>query len=392
MTGLSPTRRALLIGAGAATLTLAGGRAAFAQGVGSRKLVVVILRGGLDGLAAVAPVSDPRYVALRGNLALTAGTGFDLGDGMMLHPRLETLSALYAEGKAAILHAAASPYRERSHFDGQDVLESGAVQVYGARDGWLNRALQRAPSASEAVGVGAAVPLLLRGAAPATSWAPNVLPETDADTLSRLMDLYAGDALLGPALASAVEVDAMASGMDMGGRMPAQGPNSYEPLARAAGRLMAAENGAGVTVISFDGWDTHANQGAEEGALANRLAGLDRAIAGLREELGGHWTQTAVIMATEFGRTVTVNGTRGTDHGSGGAAFLFGGAVRGGRILGDWPGLARLHENRDLIPANDLRSLFKGVLRDHWGANRSDLDGFVFPDSTDARPLEGLIA
>lgn len=393
------TRRALLAsGALAAVVAGVSARAALAAGPHpDRKLVFVILRGGLDGLAAVPPIGDPAYQRLRGKLALPAAGEANgvlpLSDGLALHPALKGLHELYGQGEAAILHAAATPYRERSHFDGQDVLESGASKVFGRDDGWLNRALQALPAPREAVAIGAAVPLVLQGSAPATSWAPNVLPGADDDTLGRLMDLYAGDPVLGPALASALELDKVASGMGMegdgrGGRRLID----YEPVARAAGRLLAAEGGASLAVVSADGWDTHANQGAAQGALALRLAALDRALLGLKAELGAHWAKSVIIVATEFGRTVAINGTGGTDHGTAAAAFLLGGAVKGGKLLGDWPALARLHEGRDLLPVNDLRALFKGALASHWGLDRAALDARVFPDSAAVRPLDGLLA
>ncbi|MGD2133488.1 MAG: DUF1501 domain-containing protein [Maricaulaceae bacterium] len=387
-------RHVLALSGGVATWTLMGAPA-HAQDA-SRPLVVVILRGGLDGLAAVAPYGDSRYRALRGELAL-AEPGEEngvlpLGDGLGLHPSLQNMHALYTEGQAAVLHAASTPYRSRSHFDGQDVLESGGDVVYGLSDGWLNRAIQRSEAGDGAVAVGSAVPLMLRGQAEASSWSPTVLGEAGADTLNRLMDLYAGDDLLGPALAAAAATDEVADASGMGGRSRGRGGQAnFAASLQPAGRLIA-EGAASAAVVSLDGWDTHANQGAATGQLANRLRALDEGLAALKEALGDKWSSSVVLVATEFGRTASVNGTRGTDHGTGGAAFVFGGAVRGGRILGDWPGLAQLHEDRDVRPANDLRGLFKGVLRDHWGVDRSDLDRFVFPESSGVRAMDGVIA
>jgi uncharacterized protein (DUF1501 family) len=389
-------RRSLLAGfAAAGVWSVFGPSLAVAKGAVDRPLVFIILRGGLDGLAAVAPVEDPRYAALRGELALKppgeAGGALALGEGMGLHPALAGLHGLYGAGELSVLHAAATPYRDRSHFDGQDVLESGGEAVYGHPDGWLNRALQTLGPPPEAVAVGAALPLVLRGEAAASSWSPSVLRSADEDTLARLAALYDGDPVLAPALAQAVETNALAGDGGMGGGRRGGGPINYEASLRPAGRLIA-EGAAALAVVSLDGWDTHANQGAEGGALALRLAALDRGLTALKAALGPKWSSSAIMVATEFGRTAAVNGTRGTDHGTGGAAFLLGGAVAGGRILGDWPGLGRLHEDRDVRPANDLRALFKGVLRDHWGVDRADLDGRVFPGSAGVPPLDGLIA
>lgn len=393
-------RRLLLSGLAGAGLALPGARAAFAQAprAEGRKLIVVILRGALDGLAALAPVSDPRYAPLRGSLGQTGGA--DVGEGFRLHPSLENLADLWRAGEALALHAAASPYRERSHFDGQDVLESGAAAVGESRNGWLNRALAlMGGAAPSAIAVGQSMPLILRGAAPASTWAPEVLPEADDDTISRLMDLYAEDETLSAALAAAIETDAAAEGameiaeaMGASGPRRQYGPQAFQTVAYAASNLLTAPQGPDVAVVSFDGWDTHFNQGAETGQLANRLSGLDAAIAAFRQGLGAAWAQSAILVTTEFGRTVRENGSRGTDHGTGGVHFLLGGAVRGGRMIGDWPGLSRLYQDRDLVPANDLRALFKGVLAAQWGLDRTDLDQAVFPGSAGVPALNGLIA
>jgi len=396
----TPSRRGLLK-AGLAGLVLAApgaqAGAAFARvrRAEGRKLVLVILRGALDGLAAISPQTDPRYEALRGRLAYEGG--HLLGEGMTLHPTLETLAQLWADGQLKAVHAAASPYRERSHFDGQDVLESGGGAVGALRDGWLNRALAlMGEDAPGAVGVGPAIPLVLRGEAAASSWAPAVLPQADASTIFRLMDLYQHDAVLADALAAAIETEAAAAGMaEMdGGRPPlgGAGPNAYAGIAGSAANLLAAPQGPDVAVISLDGWDTHVNQGAETGQLSLRLAGLDAAIAEMRTRLGPRWNDSAVLVITEFGRTVRMNGANGTDHGTGGCAFLTGGAVAGSGFMGDWPGLSRLYEDRDLYPANDLRSLIKGVLAEFWGLERADLERSVFPDSAAAPAFTGLIA
>lgn len=394
---LSLTRRGALIGAGALTLANAAGSVAFADAPGARKFVLVILRGALDGLAACAPVSDPHYRAARGTLALAPDQVLPLSDGMGLHPRLQYLHRQWSAGKLAVMHAAASPYRERSHFDGQDVLESGGAQVFGVNDGWLNRALQLLPAdaANTGIGIGASVPLVLRGSAHATNWAPSFAPSADHDTLMRLTDLYASDALLGPALAQAMETAAIASDANMSamGGTGRVGPGAYRTLTEAAARLMAAPGGPVAGVVSLDGWDTHAGQGAGDGALALRLGALDAALASLEAGLGAHWEKTVVIVASEFGRTVAENGTRGTDHGTGGVAFAFGGAVRGGRFVGDWPGLApgALYQGRDLAPVNDVRGLFAGALRDHWGLERAAISARVFPGLAPGAAIEGLV-
>ncbi|MBT8040913.1 MAG: DUF1501 domain-containing protein [Gammaproteobacteria bacterium] len=368
---------------------------AFARGPSEQKLMVVVLRGALDGLGAVIPYRESRLYDLRRKLVPPKpgekGGALPLGsEGFALHPALGGMHASWREGQLAILHAASSPYRERSHFDGQDVLESGGVEVLASRDGWLNRALQHTDGI-EAAAVAGALPLLLRGDAHAVTWAPSILPEPDDDTLGRLMHMYQDDEPLHAALQDAQALDRAAGGIEGDARGVARG-RSYEPLMQAGANLVAS-GAAGVVVLSLGGWDTHRNQGAQGGALAARLGQLDRGLAAVRETLGDMWSRTAVLVVTEFGRTVRVNGSLGTDHGTGGAALLVGGAVKGGRILGDWPGLApsALFEDRDLYPANDLRGLFKGVLRDHLGVSRGDLDRYVFPGSKAVAPLSGLV-
>ncbi|MBY0422962.1 MAG: DUF1501 domain-containing protein, partial [Parvularculaceae bacterium] len=276
---------------------------------------------------------------------------------------------------------------------GQDVLESGGAAVYAIADGWLNRALGAGP-ARKGVAVSPALPLVLRGRAPASNYAPSFAPPPSADTLARLMDLYDGDSLLGPALASAAETEAIAGGAGMAGAsQAARGgyAGQWKELAAAAAKLLAQPEGPQAGVLAFDGWDTHANQGAADGQLAGRLAALDAALRALKDGLGEDWARTVVVVATEFGRTAAVNGTGGTDHGTGGAAFVLGGAVKGGRILGDWPGLGALYQDRDVPPANDLRALFAGILAEHWGLSRSDLATKVFPGSGALRRIEGIV-
>jgi uncharacterized protein (DUF1501 family) len=369
---------------------------AFAKGVEDRYLLLVILRGALDGLGAVIPyheskLNDWRRVLLPPEPGAESGA-LALGtDGFALHPSLKFMHSAWEADQLSILHAASSPYRERSHFDGQDVLESGGTGVLASRDGWLNRALQKTDGV-EAAAVGGALPLVLRGEAHAVSWAPSFLPEPDDDTLERLMRMYDEDEQLHVALQDAQSLDMAAGDVDGDARSIARG-RAYVPLMEAGANL-AASGASGVVVMSLGGWDTHNNQGAQTGILAGRLRQLDEGLAAVKEALGPKWEKTAVVVATEFGRTVRVNGSRGSDHGTGGVSFLAGGAVRGGRLLGDWPGLEQgaLYEDRDLYPANDLRALFKGVLRDHLGVSRSDLDRFVFPDSRDSAAMKGLVS
>ncbi len=401
------TRRAILGGMGCgAFLGSLGPAFAVAGAPTERRLVVVILRGALDGLAAVPPYTDAEYRHLRGALALPEKDGLlDLDGRFGLHPSLSPLHALYRAGEMTALHAVATPYRSRSHFDGQDILENGVTGARDLKDGWLNRALGLIGGERIGLAVGQSVPLILRGEVPVASWAPPEMPAADSDFLSRLSVLYASDAVFGPALRQGLHAQAMAdnalgdtregqgrmSGERMYGRFPR--PQPLSATAQAVGRLLAAQGGARVAVIELGGWDTHANQGVLNGQLANRLRDLGEGLAALKPALGSAWRETAIAVVTEFGRTVAVNGTNGTDHGTGAAAFLLGGAVTGGRVIARWPGLgtSQLYEGRDLVPTLDLRSLMKGLLIDHLGLPADGVERVVFPDSRSAPPLRDTL-
>lgn len=369
---------------------------ALADAATDSRLVLIILRGALDGLAAVPPHGDGNYASKRGALAITAPA--QKLDGLFaLNPGLTHLYEWYRAKELIVFHAAATPYRERSHFDGQDLLENGTSKVGTARDGWLNRALTVLPAARTrttqqlALALSQNLPLVLRGAAQVNSWAPSRLPEADVDTLQRIADLYSTDAYFAGRLQAALAADDVAASEAMGGGRDPLG--QFNQIAAAAGRLLAGEEGARIAVIEATGWDTHANQGAEQGQLVNRLRALDGGLGALRNSLGAAWQRTAVMVVTEFGRTVAVNGTRGTDHGTATCAFLGGGAVHGGRVIADWPGLATpsLYQGRDLAPTLDLRGVFKGVLASHLGVREGELESTVFPDSGAAKPIDHLI-
>jgi uncharacterized protein (DUF1501 family) len=356
------------------------------------------MRGAVDGLAAVPPYGDPDYARLRGSLAIAAPGATDgalrLDNLFGLHPQLTFLHESFAAGELVVCHAAATPYRDRSHFDGQDVLESGLVVPHAAQTGWLNRALAAAPKmlghgSERGVALGSNVPLMMRGPAAVASWAPTRLAQLDEDTLQRIADLYSHDPMLGQRLKDAQTADTMA-GDDASGMMGAGG-NRYEEVIRATAGFLVNDSGPRVAVFDTTGWDTHANEGGARGQLSNRFSALDAALRSLKTQLGTTWRNTAVLAVTEFGRTAAVNGTGGSDHGTGTAAFLLGGAVRGGRVLSDWPGLAtaRLYQQRDVAPTLDLRAVFKGTLMEHMGVAASALES-VFPDSGKVQPLRDL--
>jgi uncharacterized protein (DUF1501 family) len=377
-------------------------RAVLAAAPTEKRLVVVLLRGALDGLAAVPPLADPRYRELRGSLALPAvgedGGCLALDRVFALNPALAAIHPYWAKGELLFVHAAGNGYRTRSHFDAQDLMEAGLAAKTGLSDGWLNRALGALQPAADdrrlGIAVGAAAPLLLRGKTRVASWAPPGLAEASPEFLTILAGLYAGDPLLGPALGDGLRGQSMsAAALGDGGKRGPQGfgPKSFKPVAEAAGRLLAAPDGPRIAALEMNGWDTHVGQGSIAGRLAQNLAGLADGLQALATALGPAWRDTIVVAVTEFGRTVAVNGTGGTDHGTASVALVMGGAVRGGAMRGDWPGLGRLEEDRDLRVATDARAVLKGVLRDHLGIDSAALDQRIFPDAPALKPMDGLI-
>jgi len=381
-------------------------RFAFANVATDRRLVVIILRGALDGLAAVPPHGDPDYKSVRGALALDmTGTNavHDLDGQFGLHPSLVNMKAMWDARELVVFHNIASPYRDRSHFDGQNVLETGGIGAHALSDGWLNRALKPMGLADGdgALAIAVSPPLMLLGNAKVSSWMPSVMPQPDAEFLARVRALYANDPVLRASLESALDTEVKADqAMDdkpQTQAQMAQRAGSYgnlAPLFTGAGKLLAREDGPRVAVLDASGWDTHVNEGAGDGQLARRLRALDTALDALKTALGPAWKKTAVVMATEFGRTVAPNGNGGTDHGTAGAAYLFGGAVHGGMVKAEWVGLkpAVLKDGRDQPPRTDMRALFKGVLGDHMHIARRDLDSAVFPDSAGVAPAVSLFA
>jgi uncharacterized protein (DUF1501 family) len=389
------SRRGALLGLGAA-VSMGRASLALASAATDRRLVVVILRGALDGLAAVIPYGDPALARLRASLLPPApgqpGGMLDLGGFFALHPALANLHGMYAAGEALPVHAVAGHVRTRSHFEAQDLMESGTDQRLTS--GWLNRAvlgLPKGPAAAQPLSVGIATPLLLRGPAPVGAYAPRSFSQPMPDLYARLVALHAGDPVTGPALREGLAERGFTAAILAGQAPDAPGGNKYAfpVLAGAAGRLMAAADGPRIAAMELGGWDTHAAQAQR---LGDPLKQLDDGMAALRDGLGGAWSRTAVLVMTEFGRTVRVNGTNGTDHGSGAAAFVLGGAVAGGRVRADWPGLAdgRLLEGRDLQPTMDLRALAKGLLASHLGLNQAALLQ-AFPGSEQVAPAVGLL-
>ena len=394
------SRRDFLGAAGSGLAIASMPRLALGRTGGDARFVLVILRGAMDGLALAPPYGDGGYRRVRGELALDA-PGSDQGvlrlDGLFgLHPSLPGLHAACERREALIVHAVASPYRDRSHFDGQDLLESGSGPRGTLRDGWLNRAI--APlggtlGEETAIALAQTTPYVLRGSRSVTTWAPSGLRDADEDTMARLEDLYADDPFFSVRLEQAQRSQSIASGMAAGSNRRRRGGGALAATMASAARFLSAPDGPRIAVVESGGWDTHANQGRSSGSLANNLAALDEGLLALERQLGTDWHSTVVAVVTEFGRTARVNGTRGTDHGTATAAILAGGAVDGGRVVSDWPGLRDrdLYEGRDLAPTTDLRGVFKAVLIDHLEIDAAYVNHSVFPDSDRVRPMDGLI-
>lgn len=392
-----------LVAGGAGVFTLASlPGAVFAAVSGDLRFVVVLLRGALDGMAAVAPIGDPLYLEKRGAIALKppgdSGGTIALDQFFALHPALGAVEPYYRSGELLFVHAAGNGYHTRSHFDAQDLMETGLTVKQGESDGWLNRAivlLQGGDKARLGLAVGGAVPLILRGKAQVASWEPQGVGAIDNDLIAALGRIYARDPLLGPALAEGIKAQAFSSSV-LGDDTMAKGgmgfgPKAFAALAQAAGKLIAAPRGPRIAALDMGGWDTHVNQGAETGRLAQNMEGFAAGLDALAKAMGPAWHQTVVVAVTEFGRTVAVNGNNGTDHGTASVVFVMGGAVKGGRVAGDWPGLAQLQDNRDLRMTTDARAVMKAVLRDHFGLARNVLDTKVFPDTAGIKPFDGLL-
>ncbi len=391
------TRRKVLQTAGTAALlgSVAPARVAFGAAPTENRLAIVILRGGLDGLHAVPPYGDRRYRTLRPSIAVPSpgqeDGALDLNGTFGLHPALAPLQKLYGQKQLLIVQAATTGYAQRSHFDGQNVLENGTNIPYGAQDGWLNRALLRLNDGDRRLGlsVGHSVPLVMRGDARVQTWAPTNLPQADDDFLTRLAYVYEGDSMLSDALREARQSQDIASGMmDRGAAI--RGPlGQYKVLSEAAGRLLASPDGPRIAVFEASGWDTHFGQIFR---LRQQLGELAVGLMTFKENLGPAWDKTAVIVLSEFGRTAAENGSRGTDHGVGGIALLLGGAVAGGRFVGDWPGLSEraLYEGRDVQPTTDYRALLKAMLRDRMGLDEAFIEDTVFPASRAVPAVNGL--
>ncbi len=350
-----------------------GSPMAFARAATNRRFIFIIQRGAADGLATLAPVGDPAFLAQRGVLAQDFTSVPKLDSMFALHPSLSGVQKLYEAKQALFVHAVASPYRERSHFDGQNVLETGGSAVNSLKDGWLNRLLSMLPPEDKAIALAATVPMALRGPVPVASYAPSTLPNASEDLISRVSDAYDADPLLHSVWAQAMATRTLTSDLASG-----DGKNAAATGALAA-KLLSAEDGARIAMIETSGWDTHAGQ---RGRLSAQLKALDVLLASLQHGLGPLWSNTLVVVATEFGRTVKVNGTQGTYHGTGSMAMILGGTVNGGRIVADWPGLsdANLYDGRDLKPTAELDTVIASAVLPHFDLPTQRAAAKLFPE------------
>jgi len=369
------TRR-FFLAASSASAAIAGlPHMAFARANTARRFVFIIQRGAADGLAIVAPTGDPAFRGVRGDFIPDLQTGAKLDSFFTLHPALAETAKLYAAKQALFVHAVASPYRDRSHFDGQNVLETGGSAAYRLKDGWLNRLLGLLPAdETKALALSSTVPMALRGGHEVSSYAPSALPSASDDLLDRVAKLYESDQQLHALWSAAMQTRMSA------GDLAAEGGQNGAATGALAAKLLTGESGARISMIETGGWDTHAGQ---RGRLNAQLRGLDQLVGALKTGLGPEWANTLVIVATEFGRTVAPNGTGGTDHGTASAAMLLGGAVAGGRVVADWPGLSNgaLYEGRDLKPTTDLDALIAGALAQHYGIEPGRTMATLFPET-----------
>ena len=379
------SRRFFLGAGGAAVAALSAPRMAFARANTSRRFVFIIQRGAADGLSILGPTGDPLHAGLRDSFDQGLQNGTKLGSFFTLHPALAETAKMYAANQALFVHAVASPYRDRSHFDGQNVLETGGSAAYQLKDGWLNRLLGLLPAAdSKALALSDTVPMALRGTNQVSSYAPSKLAGPSDDLLQRVAALYEPDQQLHALWNEAVATRTMAGGVEASGQNGAA-------IGSVAAKLLAGDSGARIAMIETNGWDTHSGQ---QGRLAAQLRNLDGIVGSLKTGLGDDWANTLVVVATEFGRTARPNGTGGTDHGEASLAMLLGGAVAGGKVIADWPGLstAALYEGRDLKPTTDLDALIGGAVAQHYALDARRVMTTLFPESRGAAFRQQFIA
>ncbi len=348
---------------GGAALSLAGHGQLQAQPAWrGRRLLVILLRGGMDGLTAVPAIGDPQLAVLRAGLVPERALALEGIHAM--HPRLAQWHRAWTEGQAAVVHATSFAYTGRSHFEGQDIMQSGIASPYASSTGWLGRAMH-ASGLGGGVSISIPMPLLLRGHPGSDTRYSTWLATPPARLVEAVARRWSADPAMAP---YADAVAARYQGMDSAGMLPAPAEpfaqtRTPRALARMAGQAMRPADGPMVGLIDLHGFDTHASQGAADGTHADRLAAIDQVLEGYREAIGDRWGESLVVTLTEFGRTAAENGTTGTDHGWGTCILLAGGLVAKARVHADWPGLGPqdLFEKRDLRVTTDAATVYAQV-------------------------------
>lgn len=362
-----------------------------------KKLVVIFQRGACDGLNVVVPYKEKNYYSMRPTIAIQQKDVLDLDGYFGLHPMMAAMKPLYDKGHLAIVHAAGSPDPSRSHFDAQDYMESGTPGVKSTPDGWLNRALQvealrGKPSPFRAVALGTEVPRTLEGRVPAVAVAnladfsvggrgPQASPISNA---FQAMYDDSSDALLHGTGEETFEAVKMLKSANPAQYQPAAGvvyPNTpFGNSMKQIAQLLKANLGVEAAFSDIGGWDTHQNQGGATGQLANRLKEFSESIGAFWNDLGDESENVTLVTMSEFGRTARQNGTGGTDHGHANVMFVLGGAVKGGKVYGEWPGVKddQLNEGRDLKVTTDFRRVLGEAAYKTLGSQRLDV---VFPNA-----------
>ncbi|MEZ8859964.1 DUF1501 domain-containing protein [Vibrio sp. 10N.247.311.51] len=355
----------------------------FAKTASDNILIWVSLRGAIDGLNVVVPHADPDYSNLRPNIGLKPEQLLKLDDFFGLHPSLKQCHQWYENNELSFVHACSTAYRERSHFEGQKILENGTSDPFNTV-GWINRLLSLSSEKYDGIAIDSGLPLIMQGESTVASWYPNRLKTRDKQT-ELLEELFQSDQMLSSNFESVMKIDQLVGDQGVG--------KQFKSLMGKTGDILSADNGPNIAALELGGWDTHANQGSVNGRLSNQLKTLDVGLAALKASLGDRWQKTVIIAASEFGRTAKENGTKGTDHGTGNVMFIAGGALpslkgAGGKVIANWPGLSQsqLYEGRDLNPTTDMRSVIKGVLNQHLSIEVKQLNA-IFPDSADIRPM-----
>ncbi|MEG3692508.1 DUF1501 domain-containing protein [Vibrio coralliirubri] len=355
----------------------------FAKTGSDNIFIWVSLRGAMDGINVVVPHADPDYSNLRPNIGLKPEQLLKLDDFFGLHPSLKQCHQWYESNELSFVHACSTAYRERSHFDGQKILENGTSDPFNTV-GWINRLLTLSSEKYDGIAIDSGLPLIMQGESTVASWYPNRLKTRDKQT-ELLEELFQSDQMLSSNFESVMKIDQLVGDQGVG--------KQFKSLMGKTGGILSADNGPNIAALELGGWDTHANQGNVNGRLSNQLKTLDVGLTALKASLGDRWQKTVIIAASEFGRTAKENGTKGTDHGTGNVMFVAGGALpslkgAGGKVIANWPGLSQsqLYEGRDLNPTTDMRSVIKGVLNQHLSIEVKQLNA-IFPDSADIRPM-----